>query len=77
MSKIKVGTQLEEALYRKLKMAAARERRPVGDLMQEAVASYLSRQHKNGLVRLLEREPAFKVTEKQFRKSMEADFYDQ
>lgn len=77
MSKIKVGTQIEENIYRQLKMAAARERRPVSELLQDAVTIYLRRQRKNGLARLLEREPAFLVTEEQFRESMESDFYDQ
>lgn len=77
MSKIKVGTQIEENIYQQLKMAAARERRPVGELLQDAVTIYLRRQRKSGLARLLEREPAFTVTEEQFRESMESDFYDQ
>lgn len=77
MSKIKVGTQIEETIYRQLKMAAARERRPVGELLQDAVTTYLRGQRKNGLARLLERDPAFNVTEEQFRESMESDFYDQ
>lgn len=77
MSKIKVGTQIEEETYQRLKMAAARERRPVGELIQDAVTHYLRRQRKNGLMRLLERGPAFSVTDEQFRESMESDFYDQ
>jgi hypothetical protein len=76
MSKIKVGTQIEEDIYQKLKLAATRERRPVGEVIQDAVTVYLRRQQKSGLARLLEREP-FKISEEQFRESMEADFYDQ
>src|ERR1035438_7595425 len=74
MSKIKVGTQIEEDIYQKLKLAATRERRPVGEAIQDAVTVYLRRQQKSGLARLLEREP-FKISEEQFRESMEADFY--
>ena len=76
MSKIKVGTQIEDGIYQQLKQAAARERRPVGELVQDAVTGYLRRQRKSGLGRLLERVP-FKITDEQFRVSMEADFYDQ
>jgi hypothetical protein len=77
MSKIKVGTQIEEDIYQQLKLAAARERRPLGELVQDAVTVYLRRQRKTGLARLLDREPAFKVSEEEHREIMEADFYDQ
>jgi hypothetical protein len=77
MSKIKVGTQIEEDIYQQLKMAAVREHRPVGEVIQDAVSVYLRRQRKSGLARLLEREPAFKVSDESFREIMEADFYDQ
>lgn len=77
MSKIKVGTQIEEEIYQQLKLAAARERRPLGELVQDAVTFYLRRQRKSGLARLLEREPAFKVSDDEHREIMEADFYDQ
>ncbi len=77
MSKIKVGTQIDEEIYHQLKLTAARERRPVGELVQDAVSFYLRRQRRNGLARLLKRGPAFTVTDEQFRESMESDFYDQ
>ncbi len=77
MSKIKVGTQIEEEVYQQLKMAALREHRPVGEVIQDAVTVYLRRQHKSGLGRLLAREPDFKVSDAEFREIMEADFYDQ
>jgi hypothetical protein len=76
MSKIKVGTQIEEDVYQQLKMAAARDHRRVGEVIQDAVTVYLRRQGKSGLGRLLAREP-LKITDEQFRESMEADFYDQ
>jgi len=78
--KIKIGTQMEESVFRSLKMASARERRPVADLIQEAVAEYLARPAAggagNGLARLLS-APSFRVTGRQFRESMEADYWDQ
>lgn len=77
MSKIKVGTQIEEGIYQQLKLAAARERRPVGELVQDAVTLYLRRQRKSGLARLLERGPVFTITDEQFRESMESDHFDQ
>jgi len=76
MRKIKVGTQIEENLYQQLKLAAARERRPVGEVIQEAVTGYLRRQRKTGLARLLKREP-LPISAEQFRVSMETDYYEQ
>lgn len=77
MSKIKVGTRIEAELYQQLKLAAARERRTVSELIQDAVILYLGRQPKNGLTRFLERGPAFNVSDAELREIMEADFYDQ
>ena len=78
--KIKIGTQMEESVFRNLKMASARERRPVADLIQEAVAEYLARPAVggagNGLARLLNGS-SFRVTGRQFRESMEPDYWDQ
>ena len=79
--KIKVGTQLEDEVYRDLKTAAAREKRPVSELIQVAVCDYLNRKRRtsgqrSGLRRFLD-SPAFKLTDAQFRESMEADYYDQ
>ena len=77
MSKIKVGTQIEQDIYQQLKLAATRERRPVGEVIQDAVTVYLRRQRKSGLARLLEREPVFKASDEQFQEIMAADFFDQ
>ena len=80
--KIKIGTQMDETIFRNLKMASARERRPVADLIQEAVAEYLVRPlagrsgGSSGLARLLD-APSLRVTGRQFRESMEADYWDQ
>ena len=68
---------MDESVFRNLKMASARERRPVADLIQEAVAEYLARPAAgSGLARLLD-TPSFRVTGRQFRESMEADYWDQ
>ena len=79
--KVKVGTQLDDQVYQELKIAAAREKRPLSEIIQNALADYLhrgegSRQRKSGLARLLEREP-LKVTDEQFREIMDLDYFDQ
>jgi hypothetical protein len=79
--KIKIGTQLDDEVYRELKMAAAQERRAIGELIQAAVSDYLNNKkrkpgHRSGLKRFLASR-AFKLTDAQFRETMEADFFDQ
>ncbi len=79
--KRKIGTQLEDKVYRDLKIAAAHERRPISELIQVAVTDYLNQKKRKlgqraGLKRFLA-SPDFKLTEEQFRDTMEADFYDQ
>jgi len=79
--KVKVGTQLEDEVYRELKMTAAQEKRAVSEMIQAAVCDFLNRKkrksgHRSGLRRFLD-SPAFKLTDEQFRETMEADFYDQ
>jgi hypothetical protein len=79
--KVKIGTQLDDKVLRKLKVAAAQERRPMGEIVQAAVVEYLQRKKQSsqlgsGLRRFLE-APDFTLSSEQFRQSMEADFYDQ
>jgi hypothetical protein len=79
--KRKIGTQLEDAVYQDLKLAAAQERRPISEVLQVAVTDYLNQRkrksgHRSGLKRLLA-SPAFNLTDEQFRETMDADFYDQ
>jgi hypothetical protein len=79
--KIKIGTQLEEDVYRSLKIAAARENRAIGEVIQAAVASYLQRRatssgKASGLNRLLEPDP-LQLKQDRLRRTMEADFFDQ
>jgi len=79
--KRKIGTQLEDEVYRELKMAAAQERRPISEVIQVAVVDYLNHKKRqtgrqSGLKRFLA-SPAFNLTEGQFRETMEADYYDQ
>ena len=79
--KIKIGTQLEDDVYRDLKIAAARERRAISEVIQEAITAYLQQRaqppgKKSGLGRLLE-SPPMSISDEQFRETMEADFWDQ
>ena len=79
--KIKVGTQIEADVYQELKLVAARERRPINEIIQDAVAGYIRKAHSHqqrtsGLSRLLEREP-IKVSDAQYREIMQLDYYDQ
>jgi len=78
--KVKIGTQLDESVYEQLKIASARSRRPIGEILQQALTSYLLQDRpvhgrKSGLARLLEREP-LRLSDEQFRVSMEEDVYD-
>ena len=79
--KIKIGTQLEEEIFRDLKVAAARENKPISELIQVAVVTYLRRQNqptdvKNGLRRFLERPP-LQISDEQFQETLDADYRNQ
>jgi predicted transcriptional regulator len=79
--KRKIGTIVDDDLYRQVKLLAVHERRRIADIVQHALSDYVKRgkevRHgKAGLARLLEREP-LKVTDKQLREVMEMDFFDQ
>ena len=79
--KRKIGTVVDDDLYRDVKLLAAQERRRISDVVQLALHDYVqSRKRKgplkSGLARFLE-APPFKLTDEQFRESMELDFFDQ
>lgn len=79
--KVKFGTQLDDTVYGQLKVASATENRAIGEIVQTAVADYLRRSRpghgrKTGLARLLEREP-LRLTDEQFRASLEGGIFDQ
>lgn len=79
--KVKFGTQLDGSVYDELKLAAARERRPIGEIVQNALAQYLHQgrpghTRRSAFDRLMERDP-LNITSEQFRESMEEDFFDQ
>lgn len=56
MKKKKVGTLLDEELLRRAKRRAAERSQPLNELIQEAVAKYLSESHQS-----VERDAAFHV----------------
>ena len=79
--KVKFGTQLEDTVLEQLKLTAAREHRPIGVIVQNALSQYMHQGRpdhvrKSAFDRLLERDP-LNITNEQFRESMEEDFYDQ
>ncbi len=79
--KRKIGTVVDDALYDDVKVLATQERRRIAEIMERALNDYVHRaKRKNplrsGLIRFLE-APDFNLTNEQFRKSMELDFFEQ
>jgi hypothetical protein len=78
--KQKVGTQLESDVLRRAKRRAADERRPLSDVIQDALERYLS----GGVSEPARREAAFrlfceqpvKLTRRQFKSVLEHDSWD-
>jgi hypothetical protein len=79
--KQKVGTLLEEDTLRRLKEEAVREQRPMSDIIEEALTSYLNGGARHSSVRLaaLERlcSRPFTLTRRQLASLLEEDYYDQ
>ncbi len=77
---MKIGTQMEERLFRALKATAAQEGKPLGEVLEEAAAEYIaqrgSRGRRAGLERLLGRSRK-KIPDAAFRDILRADYYDQ
>jgi hypothetical protein len=80
MKKIKIGTQMDERIFRSLKVTAARENKPIGILLEEAVAEYITRHRprpgKSGLRRFLD-SPRAQISDESFRQILQADYYEQ
>jgi hypothetical protein len=79
--KVKFEIQLEDEIYNQLKVATAKEHRPIGEIVQSALADYLQNRsrpqsRKSGLSRLLESDP-LRISPEQLRESMEADYWYQ
>ena len=78
--KIKVGTQLEEEVLHELKLRAARDKKAMADIIQEAVDIYLRDDRKtiegrDSLLRIL-KNPV-RLSDEQYRGVTESDYYDQ
>jgi len=77
--KVKVGTQLEEEILSDLKVRAAREKKPMSDIIQEAVLHYLNDrktvERSESLLRILD-NPS-QLPDEVYGALIEADFYDQ
>jgi metal-responsive CopG/Arc/MetJ family transcriptional regulator len=78
--KVKVGTQLEEEILSELKVRAAQEKKPMAEIIQEAVVNYLKDDRKTvdrsaSLLRILE-NPS-RLPDEAYRDLIEADYYDQ
>ncbi|MDA8082714.1 MAG: hypothetical protein M0024_03530 [Nitrospiraceae bacterium] len=78
--KQKVGTLIEEDIMRKAKRRAADEGRPLSDLIQDALATYLSDRVVDPALReaayQLYCERPMKLTPSQFKTILEEDVWD-
>jgi hypothetical protein len=79
--KRKIGTVVDDGLYNDVKMVALQERRRISEVVQIALDDYVKRAKRktplqSGLARFLE-APPLHLADKQFRESMELDYYDQ
>jgi hypothetical protein len=73
--KRKVGTTIEERLYRRAKEAAQRQGRSVNDLIAEALEQTLSRSGGGASV-VAETKGTYKVSPRTLRRVLEEDIYD-
>lgn len=77
-----IEAQVDETLFEKLKVLAARQRRSIDEIIEAALTDYVNRRERksgrrSGLLRFLESRPTPNLTSEQLRETMEADFYDQ
>lgn len=68
----KVGTIFDDELYRALKVQAAREGRPISDVVAEAVTLYLGRTTPVDRI-VKETYGAFRVSDRAFRQIVDLD----
>lgn len=79
--KVKVGTVLDEEIFRRLKELSEKEGRPISALIQDAVIKYEQSDplqttlRLNALDRLLSMR--FSIPEEDWQAIMEEDYYDQ
>jgi hypothetical protein len=77
--KIKIGTQMDPRVFRSLKVAAARQGRPVASVVEDAVSEYLAATVPSGrqaLLRFAAKKPR-PVASASLREVLRADYYEQ
>lgn len=73
-AKRKIGTVLDEELYRALKVYAATRKKPISEVIEDALNDYLRRERRNvvddtfGII---------KIEPKALEEILEEDYYDQ
>jgi hypothetical protein len=72
--KRKIGTTIEEHLYRRAKEAAQRQGRSLNDLIAEAIEQTLSRS--GGASVVAETKGTYKISPRTLRRVLEEDIYD-
>jgi predicted transcriptional regulator len=72
--KKKIGTVLDEELYRALKLYAASQNKPISEVIEEALSQYLRRE-KRGVVE--ETYGTIKIDQEVLEEILEEDYYDQ
>lgn len=79
--KVKVGTILHEETLQRLKELAAREGRPISEVIEEAVRKYERGEALERELRLKAfeqfRSIRFNISDEDFKAIMEEDYYDQ
>ncbi len=80
-NKVKVGTVLHKETLQRLKELAAREGRPISELIEEAVRKYERGEALERELRLKAfeqfRSIRFNISDEDFKAIMEEDYYDQ
>ena len=79
--KVKVGTILNEQVFKKLKERSAKEGRPIGSVIEDALLKYEQGENLGGELRLHALNQLFSIrfniSDEEWDAIMEEDFYDQ
>jgi len=79
--KTKIGTVIEEDIFKKLKEYSSRENRSISEVIESALANYLKGEQKNSDLRTkaVERfcSNPFKLSDDDWTEIMELDVYEQ
>lgn len=80
--KAKIGTVLEEDVFQKLKEFSVKRKRPINEIIQEAIVTYMqvgtgrNRQLRLAAVKRLCSRP-FKLSHDEWKDILEEDYYEQ